>query len=160
MLPFPVPSPVSSSQGRGVRRLVEDVGRGLYAGWLSRVHGVSRLREGVRYVGRRRVAWLLFATSVEVIHPPPRRCGPPLRYGVGLLFTTLPSGGSRWWWMCPACDRRVDVLYLPPDRDRLACRVCCGLRYRSQYTRGRVRRHKRRPATNVAWFSGWVWLQP
>src|SRR6476646_3059739 len=44
-------------------------------------------------------------------HPPPNRAGTPLTYTIGLLFTKLPSSGSRWWWMCPACDRRVDVLY-------------------------------------------------
>jgi hypothetical protein len=71
----------------------------------------------------------------EPTRPPP--AGTQVSYGVGLLFTSLSSGGHRWRWMCPRCDRRVDVLYLPPDRERLACRRCCGLVYRSQYTRGR-----------------------
>ena len=128
-------------------RLVEDAGPPLYCGWFARQHRASGQFTGLRWVGGRPVRWKLYRSSISVTHPLRGRKGEPVSYGVGLYFTDLPSGGgSRWWWECPACERRVDVLYLPADRDRLACRTCCGLVYRSQYTSGRVRRRKRRPA--------------
>jgi hypothetical protein len=42
--------------------------------------------------------------------------------------------------LCPSCGRRRTALYDGPDR-RLACRMCLGLRYRSQHRRRR--RHRR-----------------
>jgi hypothetical protein len=59
-------------------------------------------------------------------------------YEVPLVTTALPSGGRRWWFLCPgrrgqgpACGRRVAVLYLPPRGRVFACRTCHGLAYRS-----------------------------
>jgi hypothetical protein len=49
--------------------------------------------------------------------------------------TELPSGGRRWWWVCPGCGRRRAMLYLRDEPPRLSCRVCQGLKYRSQYRR-------------------------
>ena len=40
-------------------------------------------------------------------------------------------GGTRWWFVCPLCDRRMSALYLPPNASRFACRLCYGLSYRS-----------------------------
>jgi hypothetical protein len=143
------------------RRLVEDAGRPLYCGWFARRHTITREVTGLRWVGGRPVKWKLWRTSITVIHPRRGRTGEPVSYRVGLSFTRLPSGGGlRWWWECPACGRRVDVLDLPPDRDRLACRRCCGLVYRSQYARGRVRRRKRRPAVRVVRGGLLGWLLP
>src|SRR4051794_34268255 len=96
-------------------RLVEDVGEPLYAGWLSRFTRLFGLDADVGWVGSRRVAWKLTDfDTVTVTHRPAGRAGKSLRYAVRLTYTDLPSGGSRWWWECPACVRRVDVLYLPP----------------------------------------------
>jgi hypothetical protein len=145
-----------------MRPLVEDAGEPLSAGWLSRLRGLTERARGVRRVGVRRLRWELDdADVVTVSHPPAGGDGAPIRYSFRLLFTGLPSGVSRWWWACPGCSRRVGVLYLPAGRDRLGCRVCCGLLYRSQYTRGKARRRRRRPAVNgVIVIRRWVWLPP
>jgi hypothetical protein len=124
-------------------RLVEEAGEPLSAGWLSRVVRTTGLDSGVLSVGDREVDWELTDDEVNVTHAPADGRRAALRYSVGLVFTDLPSGGSRWWWSCPACHSRVDALYLPSDRDRLACRKCCGLLYRSQYPRQKCRRRKR-----------------
>jgi hypothetical protein len=42
----------------------------------------------------------------------------------------LPFGGSRLWIGCPGCARKCRALYI--GSDRLRCRLCLGLRYRSQ----------------------------
>lgn len=47
-----------------------------------------------------------------------------------LDHTSCAFGGTRPWWLCPSCGRRVAVLYGP---GRLyACRHCCELAYSSQ----------------------------
>jgi hypothetical protein len=59
-------------------------------------------------------------------------------YPVSLETTTLPFGGRRWWFRCPAgrvdggpCGRRVAILYLPPSQRVFACRHCHDLAYES-----------------------------
>lgn len=55
----------------------------------------------------------------EVIHQP-----------VALTTTPCALGGSRSWFLCPACGKRVAVIY---GTGRLfACRQCKGLAYSSQ----------------------------
>jgi hypothetical protein len=146
------------SEGRGMPRLVEDAGEPLFAGWLSRVNRANGQLHGVRWVGGRRVAWDLDdRDGVGLTHRPADLSAPAARYVVGVVYTDLPCGGFRWWFACPGCQHRVDVLYLPADRDRVACRVCCGLKYRSQYRRGKPRRRKRRPSVEViCWSSIWT----
>ena len=53
-----------------------------------------------------------------------------IRQDVTLKTTPCTLGGSRQWFCCPTCSRRVAVLY---GRGRLfACRRCKGLAYASQ----------------------------
>jgi hypothetical protein len=135
-------------------RLAEDVGEPLFAGWVSRFTRTFRTAGDSQWIGGRRLVWEWDgADVVTVTHRPAGRAGKSLQYDVGLTFTDLPCGGLRWWWSCPACRRRVDALYLVPGRDRLACRRCCGLASRSQYTRGKSRRRNRRP-TITTWATG------
>ena len=68
---------------------------------------------------------------------------------VRVTHTPCPLGGSRPWFTCPGCKRRVGVLYLRteptlevsiqgqraimlPERHGLACRNCLKLQYASQ----------------------------
>src|SRR5689334_19585223 len=50
---------------------------------------------------------------------------------VTLEATHLHFGGCRWWFRCPSCERRCAGLYLPPQGNAFACRVCYGLAYQS-----------------------------
>jgi hypothetical protein len=140
-------------------RLVEDAGKPLYAGWLSRYQWLSGTNYGVRWVGGRRAEWLL-GDSLTITHAPAHPPCDPVTYTVKLDYTAMPSGGFRWWWKCPACERRVDLLYLPKDRDQMACRGCCGLSYRSQHTRRKVRRRNWRPVVEGNYVHHWIWLPP
>src|SRR5262245_16929707 len=57
-----------------------------------------------------------------------------------LVTTRLPSGGVRWWFICPlvtndrACEARVKKLYLPPGGRYFGCRTCYDLTYSSCQT--------------------------
>src|SRR5262245_45903853 len=57
-----------------------------------------------------------------------------------LVTTCLPSGGLRWWFICPlvtddrSCRARVKKLYLPPGGRYFGCRTCYGLTYTSCQT--------------------------
>lgn len=48
---------------------------------------------------------------------------------VQLSFTQCKLGGSRAWWECPSCSKRVAVLY---GWGRFQCRKCLDLHYLSQ----------------------------
>jgi hypothetical protein len=53
------------------------------------------------------------------------------------LATTRPNyGGTRYWFKCPHCNRRVRKLYAGAGIGVLACRTCFGLVYDSQYRKG------------------------
>jgi hypothetical protein len=47
------------------------------------------------------------------------------------VVTTRQRIGSRRWWSCPSCRRRVRIIYLAPGEDGLGCRVCRRLVHRS-----------------------------
>lgn len=47
--------------------------------------------------------------------------------GVALTWTPCTFGGSRPWFICPACKYRVAILFGD------GCRRCKGIRYQSQY---------------------------
>ena len=49
---------------------------------------------------------------------------------VQLRHTPCTYGGTRPWWRCPSCSRRVAVLYCPGEL--YACRHCYRLAYESQ----------------------------
>jgi len=49
---------------------------------------------------------------------------------VMLSWTECHFGGKRPWWQCPACGRRVALLF--SGRGNYACRHCFQLDYRSQ----------------------------
>ncbi len=62
------------------------------------------------------------------------------------LEATTPNfsrGGSRWWFLCPGCGRRVGRLHLPgrgPVVQEFKCRRCHNLTYESaQLSRSSVR---------------------
>jgi hypothetical protein len=61
----------------------------------------------------------------------PARQGLPDR--VRFEWTSCNYGGSRPWFLCPGCERRVAILYVGST---LACRHCRQLTYDSQHDSG------------------------
>lgn len=54
------------------------------------------------------------------------------------LCDTQPNfGGTRWWFLCPKCNRRVSRLYRPSHEFCFFCRHCHDLTYESAQMSGR-----------------------
>lgn len=68
--------------------------------------------------------------------------GKPQSYRIRIEQTACHYGGTRPWFRCPSCDRRVAVLY---SRGVFVCRHCTKLNYASQNETARWR------ATSAAW---------
>lgn len=53
-------------------------------------------------------------------------------------FTTSRTafGGTRHWFACPTCGRRVAVLFVHPISSAIGCRLCLGLEYRKRRFKG------------------------
>jgi hypothetical protein len=64
---------------------------------------------------------------------------PPCPYEIDLERWRQPRGGTRWYWICPVCERRRDALYLPPGQAEFACRRCSNLTHRSTKECGKHR---------------------
>jgi hypothetical protein len=67
-----------------------------------------------------------------------------IRQDVRLTYSLGSTGGERPWFSCPACQRRVAVLYHAHNLP-FRCRQCHGLAYPSQYEskgRGHGRYHR------------------
>ena len=47
-------------------------------------------------------------------------------------------GGTRHWFACPACGRRVGVLFVHPINNAVGCRLCLELEYRKRRYKGMV----------------------
>lgn len=57
-----------------------------------------------------------------------------------LLLTTSKTGngGVRFWFMCPNCKRRTGVILKHPIQNKLGCRICLGLKYKSTRYKGMI----------------------
>lgn len=73
------------------------------------------------------------------------------QWSVKIATTGLQYGGHRRWLCCLECESRRLALYV--DGNRLACRVCIGLRYASQHENRRDRAF--RVADRVRLALGW-----
>jgi hypothetical protein len=47
-------------------------------------------------------------------------------------------GGTRHWFACPSCNRRVGVLFIHPLTQDIGCRICLGLEYRKRRFKGMI----------------------
>jgi len=74
----------------------------------------------------------------------------PVENEVILTTTTLPSGGIRFWLLCPRCGRRALNLYAKGASGELACRVCARFVYKSQYFKSKM--------GQLTWLTG-EWLR-
>lgn len=102
-----------------VRRLVRELGATLKAGksWRG-VWSWGESRAGVQ-------ALLVPATAKGVLVLSYKWNGTDHEQQIRLEGTACNYGGLRWWARCPACPRRVAVLWGPSWR----CRECHGLAY-------------------------------
>lgn len=71
--------------------------------------------------------------------------GPQSSTSVLFAHVTSRRGGfSRWWFVCPGCNRKASSLYLPQHAsigpDSLVCRNCVRLTYPSSRFSGKARR--------------------
>jgi hypothetical protein len=57
-------------------------------------------------------------------------CGKSISARLRLSHTSCGFGGQRSWFHCPVCDGRAAMLYV--HGNRLACRLCHELTYRSR----------------------------
>jgi hypothetical protein len=96
---------------------------------------LDSLTKSWRWRGERRAASLIVdRTGIAISY---HRCDEVGRYGSVIAterapFHELPArfGGTRRMLGCPGCGRRCRALYF--GADRLRCRLCLGLKYRSQ----------------------------
>ena len=51
---------------------------------------------------------------------------------IELEKTECNYGGYKYWFLCPNCNDRIGIIYLPPGEKYLACRECYGLTYKSR----------------------------
>ncbi|KKS12528.1 MAG: hypothetical protein UU67_C0051G0002 [Candidatus Daviesbacteria bacterium GW2011_GWB1_41_5] len=55
-----------------------------------------------------------------------------------VCLTTSHTGnkGTRFWFVCPNCGRRVGVLLIHPLQGQLGCRKCLNLEYKKRRFKG------------------------
>lgn len=58
--------------------------------------------------------------------------GKQLDYVIHVFNQACNYGGVRHYFVCPKCGRNSQKLYLPPHREKFACRECHNLTYRKQ----------------------------
>jgi hypothetical protein len=63
--------------------------------------------------------------------------------------TRSPIGPPRWWWLCPACDRRCRFVYLTGSG--VCCRLCAHLTYRSRRLHRLWLYEQARPMERLEW---------
>lgn len=73
------------------------------------------------------------------------KSGEKLEYEVPLVRTRPQYGGVRFWFLCPATNKRVSKLFLSPDSARFLSRHAFRLHYESQ-VKGKIDR-----AINKKW---------
>jgi hypothetical protein len=115
------------------RPLVEHAGAPWHAGSLLRRSLFIGTRKGRVQVGNRVLAWELVSKPFGVLTS--ENDGSGERGRVILDTTRLPNGGWRWWFVCPGCAKRCDLLYAAAGSGKLTCRRCGGFAYASQRTR-------------------------
>jgi len=61
---------------------------------------------------------------------------------IKLSSSKTGNGGTRYWFFCPSCNKRVGVLYRLPGSNSLQCRRCNKLQYSAaRYHRSPQEKH-------------------
>lgn len=60
--------------------------------------------------------------------------------GISILLISSRTGfgGTRYWFKCPSCNRRMGTLFVHAISQNLGCRECLGLEYRKRRFKGMV----------------------
>lgn len=60
--------------------------------------------------------------------------------GFNIKLTTSKTGfsGTRIWFSCPLCSKRVGIIYQHPLNEQIGCRTCLGLKYRKRRYKGMI----------------------
>ena len=61
---------------------------------------------------------------------PAGSANPPIT--IRVATTDLHFGGRRWWFLCPGCQRRSEILYADSPTGAWRCRLCHSLAYQTQ----------------------------
>jgi hypothetical protein len=58
--------------------------------------------------------------------------------GIDIKLATSKTGfgGTRYWFKCPKCNKRVGTVFIHPVSHNLGCRECLGLEYRNRRYKG------------------------
>lgn len=59
-------------------------------------------------------------------------------FSLDLLTTKTRFDGTRYWFACPLCHRRVRTIYKHPTSCQVGCRLCLGMKYRKQRFNGMI----------------------
>ena len=57
------------------------------------------------------------------------------------IYTTKSKtgfGGVRYWFLCPMCRVRIGKIYLHPISQKVGCRKCLDLEYKSRRYKGMI----------------------
>ena len=63
-------------------------------------------------------------------------------YNISLCESKTGFGGTRFWFSCPICKRRVGVLFSQPESKILACRKCLKVDYKAHRFSGMIETKK------------------
>jgi len=48
------------------------------------------------------------------------------------------TGGIRFWFKCPMCNKNVGIIYIHPITNNIGCRTCLNLKYKKSRFKGMV----------------------
>lgn len=57
---------------------------------------------------------------------------------IELTASKTSFDGTRYWFKCPRCNRRVGTLFVHPLTSAIGCRKCLDLEYRSRRYKGMI----------------------
>lgn len=59
-------------------------------------------------------------------------------FKLNLLTSKTRFNGTRYWFSCPICSRRVGIIYKHPMNNQIGCRECLGIKYKKQRYKGMI----------------------
>jgi len=57
---------------------------------------------------------------------------------IDLATSKTCFNGTRFWFACPLCNKKVGVLFTHPVNNKMGCRTCLGLDYRKRRYKGMI----------------------